>query len=103
MAGPLIELYEFFDEEGDMLNNGGYKAGKVRKFVREFGEEFGLDSVAEYAVYNTFIENNPDVEITKSYFHTICSRAWKTFADENNKTFIDLTHQNEIKPRECKI
>jgi len=98
----IAEFYRELAEEALQYENIGYKSIKIREFVISLSELLGEHRLIEYAVYNAFLEEFPSIEVSRNYFHTVCSRGFKCFTDETNKTWIDAKHVRDIKQRKRK-
>ena len=98
----IAEFYKELAEEAQQYENIGYKSIKIRDFVVELGELLGERRLIEYAVYNAFLEEFPSIEVSRNYFHTVCSRGFKCFTDDSNKTWIDTKQVRDIKQRKRK-
>lgn len=93
MAGKVKDLFDWLVEEAHVIAGPGYKSELVRDFIIDFADQYQMDKIVEYAMYNTFIEQFPTIEMSRNYFHTICSRKWKCAADEKNITQIYITKE----------
>lgn len=99
----LDEFYKFLASLAIEDNGPGFKSERIRDFVRDFGIEYDIDEVVEYAIYHAFVEQFPSVKVSRNYFHTVCSRGFKTFTTPTNVTMIDLRKQKNIKSQKRKI
>jgi len=97
------EFYEFLSTLAIEKSGPGFKSEKIRDYVRDHGIELGLDEVVEYAVYFAFVEDNPDIKVSRNYFHTVCSRGFRTYTTPTNVTMIDLRKQRTIKSQKRKV
>ena len=88
MPEPIENIYNDHKARAEAMAGPGYKSQKIREFVDEYSAKMFIDEVVEYAIYNTFLEEFPSIEVTRNYFHTVCSRCWKTGVNENNITLI---------------
>lgn len=103
MPESIYDIYKFFEEEAIKIAGGGYKSDKIRNFIRNFGKENEMDMVVEFAVYNAFLKEHPEITMDKNYFHTVAKRAWECETDENSIVWINLTKQKPLKPRKNKV
>ena len=94
------EVYDFWAKEAEQIaGDCGYKAHKIREFVREYCKRLQLSEAVEYAVYKEFVDEFPSSKITKNYFHTVVAKSWETGIDNKNVTIIKLNKQKVIKSR----
>ena len=98
----IADFYREQAEEAAQYVNIGYKSIKIREFVIDLADVLGERYLVEYAVYNAFMSEFPSVEVSRNYFHTVCSRGFKCFTDETNKTWIDTKLVRDIKQRKRK-
>ena len=96
-------FYNELAEEASQYVNIGYKSIKIREFVIDLSNVLGEPKLVEYAVYNAFLTEFPSIEVTRNYFHTVCSRGFKCFTDDSNKTWIDARHVKDIRSRKRKL
>ena len=99
----IADFYAELAEEASQYTNIGYKSIKIREFVISLAETLGEPKLVEYAVYRAFISEYPEIEVTRNYFHTVCSRGFKCHTDDSNKTWIDTRHIRNIKQRRRKL
>jgi len=79
-----------------------HKSEKIRDFVRTYGEQNFLDVAPEDSLYAAFLVEFPGIEelITRNYFHTVISRAFKTKSQTNPKsTIVTISDQIYVKGR----
>lgn len=98
----IADFYREQAEEAAQYVNIGYKSIKIREFVIDLADVLGERYLVEYAVYNAFMSEFPSIEVSRNYFHTVCSRGFKCFTDETNKTWIDTKLVRDIKQRKRK-
>jgi hypothetical protein len=98
----IAEFYKEQAEEATQYVNIGFKSIKIREFVKDLSETLGERRLIEYAVYNAFLSEFPSIELSRNYFHTVCSRGFKCYVDDTNKTWIDTKLVKEIKERKRK-
>lgn len=98
----IADFYREQAEEAAQYVNIGYKSIKIREFVIDLADVLGERYLVEYAVYNAFMSEFPSIEVSRNYFHTVCSRGFKCFTDETNKTWIDTKRVRDIKQRKRK-
>ncbi|HOJ97293.1 MAG TPA: hypothetical protein PK024_10715 [Methanospirillum sp.] len=92
------DIYKFFaEEEARMNRNPDHKSEKIREFIRKFGKDNDFEEVVEYALYEKFKSEYPDVDVSKNYFHTIASKAWNIRIDDKNNKWIQLNKQKPMK------
>jgi len=99
----IADFYREQAEEAAQYVNIGYKSIKIREFVIDLADMLGERYLVEYAVYNAFMSEFPSIEVSRNYFHTVCSRGFKCFTDETNKTWIDTKLVRDIKQRKRKV
>lgn len=99
----IESFYKELAEEASQYVNIGYKSIKIREFVIDISNRLGENKLIEYAVYNAFLSEFPSIEVTRNYFHTVCSRGFKCFTDDSNKTWIDARHIKDIRHRKRKL
>ena len=97
MPEPIEKIYLEHKARAEAMAGPGYKSQKIREFVNDFSIEMGLDEIVEYAIYNAFLDEFPSIEVTRNYFHTVCSRCWKTGVNEKNITIIYAKKQRAPK------
>ena len=97
------EFYDFLSTLAVETSGPGFKSERIREYVRNFGIEYQLDEVVEYAIYYAFVEDNPSIKVSRNYFHTVCSRGFRTFTSPTNVTMIDLRKQRTIKSQKRKV
>lgn len=95
-------FYKELAEEASQYEDIGYKSIKIRDFVIDLSNILNENKLIEYAVYNAFLTQFPSIEVTRNYFHTVCSRGFKCFTDDSNKTWIDARHVKNIRSRKRK-
>ena len=98
----IKDLYNEFAEEAAQYVNIGFKSTKIREFVSDLADVLGERHLVEYAVYNAFLSEFPTIEVSRNYFHTVCSSGFKCWVDQTNKTWIDSRITKDIKPRKRK-
>ena len=98
----IADFYREQAEEAAQYVNIGYKSIKIREFVIDLADVLGERHLVEYAVYNAFMSEFPSVEVSRNYFHTVCSRGFKCYTDDTNKTWIDTKLVRDIKQRKRK-
>ena len=98
----IADFYREQAEEAAQYVNIGYKSIKIREFVIDLADVLGERYLVEYAVYNAFMSEFPSIEVSRNYFHTVCSRGFKCFTDKTNKTWIDTKLVRDIKQRKRK-
>ena len=95
----IEQFYRELAEEAKQYGPIGYKSIKIREFVVTLSDKLGEKKLIEYAVYNSFLTEFPTIEVTRNYFHTVCSRGFKCFVDDSNKSWIDVNHTKDIRHR----
>ena len=95
-------FYKELYDEALQYEDIGYKSIKIREFVIDLSNTLSEPKLIEYAVYNAFLTQFPSIAVTRNYFHTVCSRGFKCFTDDSNKTWIDTKHVKDIRHRKRK-
>ena len=98
----IADFYKEQAEEAAQYVNIGYKSVKIRDFVIDLSDVLGERNLVEYAVYNAFLNEFPTIEVSRTYFHTVCNRGFKCYVDDTNKTWIDSKMTKVIKQRKRK-
>jgi hypothetical protein len=96
-------FYKELADEALQYENIGYKSIKIREFVTDLSNNLGEHNLVEFAVYNAFLSQFPSIEVTRNYFHTVCSRGFKCSVDSSNRTWIDARKPKDIRHRKRKF
>lgn len=98
----IADFYRELADEALQYEDIGYKSKKIRAFVIQLSNTLKETKLVEFAVYNAFQSEFPSIEVNKNYFHTVCSRGFKTFTDQSDRTWIDAKYPKYIRDRKRK-
>jgi hypothetical protein len=96
------DLYKFLDAQLEAIERAGsgFKSNRIRKFIRDFCARHQIWQVPWYSMYIEFRDAYPDIPIKETYFRNVCEKTWKTFTNDNDLIFLDVSKElKQIKYR----